>query len=91
MTITAKVQIYPNEEQAHLLLLAGRTFAKACNYVSDVVFESRSLNQVKLQKTVYVNTSGRLFAAVTNGMQCGSPCKRELQNDTGKPRQVDKA
>jgi len=53
MTITAKVQIYPNEEQAHLLMLAGRTFAKACNYVSDVVFEGRSLNQVKLQKTVY--------------------------------------
>ena len=53
MTITAKVQIKPSPEQAQLLLDAGKAFASACNYTSDVVFETKNLIQAKLQKIVY--------------------------------------
>ena len=53
MIVTAKVQLYPTAEQAGLMLFAGRAFAKACNHVSDVAFDTRNLNQVKLQRVVY--------------------------------------
>jgi len=53
MTITAKLQIYPTYEQAQLLVETGRAFSKACNYTSDIVFDTHDLRQINLQKKVY--------------------------------------
>jgi IS605 OrfB family transposase len=53
LTVTAKLLIKPTEEQKNMLLEAGRAFSKACNYISDIVFDTRNLNQVSLQKQVY--------------------------------------
>ena len=36
-----------------MLIEAGRAFSKACNYISDIVFDTRSLSQNKLQKQTY--------------------------------------
>ena len=53
LTLTAKLMLRPNPEQALILLETGRAFSKACNYVSDVVFDTHNLNQFKLQKETY--------------------------------------
>ena len=53
LTVTAKLLIKPTEEQKTLLLEAGRAFSKACNYVSDIVFDTHNLNQISLQKQTY--------------------------------------
>ena len=53
LTVTAKLLIKPTDEQKILLLEAGRAFAKACAYVSDIIFDTHNLNQAKLQKETY--------------------------------------
>jgi len=53
LTVTAKLLIKPTNEQKTMLLESGRAFSKACNYVSDVVFDTHNLNQATLQKQTY--------------------------------------
>jgi IS605 OrfB family transposase len=55
LTITAKTKLNPTHEQAELLLETGRAFCRACNHVSDIVFETHELSQIKLQKLVYAD------------------------------------
>lgn len=55
LTVTAKIKLNPTHEQTELLLETGRAFCRACNYVSDIVFETHELSQIKLQKLVYSN------------------------------------
>ena len=58
ITITAKLLIKPTNEQKVMLLEAGRAFSKACNYVSDIIFDTHNLNQIKLQKQTYDTLRG---------------------------------
>lgn len=53
MTITAKVQIYPSEEDKTLLLDSMHSYIKACNFVSHYIFTSKDLSQVSVQKHTY--------------------------------------
>lgn len=53
VTVTAKVRIYPTPNENDLLLESGRAFSKACNYISNIVYNTRELSQAKLQKLVY--------------------------------------
>jgi IS605 OrfB family transposase len=53
LTVTAKLLIKPTDEQQTLLLEAGRAFSKACNYVSDIIFETHNLNRYTLQEQTY--------------------------------------
>ena len=53
LTVTAKLLIKPTDEQKAMLLKTGLAFSKACNYVSDVVFDTHNLNRFSLQKQTY--------------------------------------
>lgn len=53
MTITAKVQIYPSEEDKTLLLDSMHSYIKACNFVSHYIYTTKDLSQVSVQKHTY--------------------------------------
>ena len=53
MTITAKVQIYPSEEDKTLLLNSMHSYIKACNFVSRYIFTTKNLSQISVQKHTY--------------------------------------
>ena len=52
-TITAKVQIYVQEEQVESLVITTKAYRRACNFLSEKVFISKELNQVKLNNLYY--------------------------------------
>lgn len=52
-TITAKIQIYVQEEQAKRLISTVRAYGNACNFLSEKVFVSKELNQVNLNNLYY--------------------------------------
>ncbi len=52
-TITAKIQIYVPEENQDLLLLTMVKYTTACNWLSEKVFETKELNQSKLNSLYY--------------------------------------
>ena len=53
VTLTAKIQIFPSEEEKELLLGTTRQYAKACNFISDHVFRTHDLSQPSLNKQLY--------------------------------------
>jgi len=53
VTLTAKVKIVPDDEQATLLTDALHAYTNACNHVSEFVMNSRSLNPAALNKALY--------------------------------------
>lgn len=53
ITITAKVQIYPSEEEKTLLLTTMHSYMKACNFVSHYIYTTKDLSQVSVQKHTY--------------------------------------
>jgi len=59
LTITAKLLLKPTAEQKIMLAEAGRAFSKACNYVSDIIFDTQNLNQFKLQDQAYEPLRGK--------------------------------
>ena len=52
-TITAKVQVYAPAEVRSLLNNTMNTYSKACNFVSEYIFKTHTLNQVELNKDLY--------------------------------------
>lgn len=54
-TITAKIQIYVSNDQAENLRITTNTYRKACNWFSKYVFETKNLNQGKLNDLHYSN------------------------------------
>ena len=58
-TITAKVQIYVQEEQAESLRITTKAYRKACNYLSEKVFSSKELNQSNLNGLYYKDLRSR--------------------------------
>ena len=59
LNITAKLLLHPTAEQKILLLESGKAFSKACNYVSDIVYDTHNLNQPKLQEATYETLRGK--------------------------------
>ncbi|CAH1056391.1 RNA-guided endonuclease InsQ/TnpB family protein [Paenibacillus pseudetheri] len=52
-TITAKIQIYVPDEQVDSLVITTNAYRKACNWLSAKVFETKELNQAKLNSSFY--------------------------------------
>ena len=52
-TITAKVQVYPNDSEKTLFAKTMKAFTDACNYVSSYVFETKELKRKNLQDALY--------------------------------------
>ena len=53
LTVTAKIQICPNENDKQILLETMHHYREACNYVSEYIFQTHDLNQSSVNKTVY--------------------------------------
>lgn len=52
-TITAKIQIYVSDKQAESLKITANAYRKACNWLSKYIFETKTLNQIKLNNLYY--------------------------------------
>lgn len=52
-TITAKIQVYVSDKQAQSLTSTTNAYRKASNWLSGHIFETKNLNQVKLNKLYY--------------------------------------
>lgn len=53
VTVTAKVRLFPSEEQARVLSDTVRAYVSACNFVSDYVFQTHDLGQASLNRSLY--------------------------------------
>lgn len=53
MFLTAKYRLYPTEEQARALAETQAAYTAACNFLSAFVFESKIINQVKINQLKY--------------------------------------
>lgn len=53
LTITAKIKIYPDSKQTEVLNNTMLQVNKALNYISDYIFNSKCLNQSKINKDTY--------------------------------------
>jgi len=51
--ITAKIQIYVSDHQAESLKITTNAYRKACNWLSNHIFETKNLNQVNLNNLYY--------------------------------------
>lgn len=52
-TITAKIQIYVQEQQTQSLITTTQAYQRGCNFLSEKVFTSKELNQAKLNNLYY--------------------------------------
>jgi len=59
-TVTAKIQIFPNQEQIPLLQKTYTAYNSACNWLSALVFATKKLNQPDLN-TLYYRELRKLF------------------------------
>jgi len=55
ITLTSKMQIFPDEESKRILLDTMHAYRDACNYVSGFVFSTQSLDLKVLQNKLYYN------------------------------------
>ena len=55
ITLTSKMQIFPDEESKRILLDTMHAYRDACNYVSGFVFSTQSLDLKLLQNKLYYN------------------------------------
>ena len=53
ITITAKIKINPTEVQTSQLVETMSVYKKGCNFVSEIVFDTKNLNQASLHKVTY--------------------------------------
>lgn len=54
ITITAKIKINPTTEHINLLKETVSAYRKGCNFVSEIVFDTKNLAQASLHKETYV-------------------------------------
>jgi IS605 OrfB family transposase len=59
ITITAKIQISPTDEDRQLLNKTMSAYSNACNYVSNYIFRTHDLNQFSLNKILYFTLRNR--------------------------------
>lgn len=64
MKLTLQIKLFPNPKQAESLLNTMKEANLACNYISNIAWESKVFNQFKLHKLTYhpVKTSFNLSA-----------------------------
>ncbi|MGO1713261.1 MAG: RNA-guided endonuclease InsQ/TnpB family protein, partial [Senegalia sp. (in: firmicutes)] len=53
LTVTAKIKINPDSNQINLIKDTLFAYRRACNFVSEIVFETKNLVQTSLHKIVY--------------------------------------
>lgn len=53
VTITVKIQIYVSDDQARSLKITTNAYRKSCNWLSKHIFETKNLNQAKLNDLYY--------------------------------------
>ena len=53
ITLTAKVQIYPDDEQKELLIRTRKAYTDGLNFVSDIVYNSHNLCENDLSRELY--------------------------------------
>ena len=59
ITITAKIQIVPDDNDKLLLQKTMSAYKKACNYVSSYIFRTHDLNKFSLSKALYYDLRSR--------------------------------
>lgn len=59
ITITAKIQIVPDQTGACMLRDTIKAYTDACNHVSDYIFKTHDLKQASLHKTLYYDLRER--------------------------------
>ena len=53
VTVTAKIQLIPSDEDAESLIDTSHIYTKACNYVSDYIFRTHNLKQYSINEALY--------------------------------------
>lgn len=53
--VVVKLQFYPDKDQIPLLKLSQEKYSDACNYLSKIVYETKNLDAMNLQRDVYKN------------------------------------
>jgi len=53
MNLTLKIKLLTDEEQYNSLLSAMRIFNQACNYISELAFNSKTFSKIKIQQICY--------------------------------------
>lgn len=59
MLLTLQLKLLPLEEQKVILLKTMEQYNAACNYISEVAFESRTFGKIGLQKLVYYDVKDK--------------------------------
>ena len=59
MLLTLQLKLVPSDEQRTILLKTMEQYNAACNYISEVAFESRTFGKVGLQKLVYYDVKDK--------------------------------
>ncbi len=70
-TVTAKIQIKPDNQAKQMLENAMSVYKNACNFVTDYVFETHQLKQIPLQKAVYDDLRDKF--GLKSQMACNVP------------------
>ena len=53
VTVTAKIQLIPSDEDAESLIDTSHIYTNACNYVSDYIFRTHNLKQYSINEALY--------------------------------------
>lgn len=59
MKLSVKIKLDPSAEQHSLLKETMECFNNACNYISDIAFDTKSFNKFKLQSSVYYDVKNK--------------------------------
>ena len=70
-TVTAKIQIKPDNQAKQMLENAMSVYKDACNFVTDYVSETHQLKQIPLQKAVYDDLRDKF--GLKSQMACNVP------------------
>lgn len=55
LTLTKKIQIYPDKKQVEQFETTRKAYADACNYAAKVAYDNKLSSAAKIQKAVYTN------------------------------------
>jgi hypothetical protein len=69
-TVTAKIQICVSDNQAESIKNTTNTYRKACNWLSQHVFETKNLNQAQAQQIVLYGIEKSVWIKKPNGSIC---------------------
>lgn len=70
MKLTAKVKLQPTPEQHQSLLQTLETANEACNYISDVAWDSQTFGQFQIHKLVYQDVRSNFGLSAQLAVRC---------------------